>query len=287
VSLLLLLLLLGAPGLLAARRRPASPAGLLDRRVRQCRLAGLALGVVGALAVSAWGALGRGPLLFGPVLALGVLAGVLAGEVSALRPSGPSRRALVEVRRVRDYLPPRATAVVAGAGVLLAGVTTATTVAGAPDDLGRAGRALVYRCDGVLSGATGPWPGAYYAAPLAAVVVGGLLAAGVVLAQVVRRPRPDLPREDDDRVRRGAAEAVVAACGVLVGLPLAGTALVAAAALTGVDCPTGVQRAAADGLLLLVPLAVALLIWCTGVLLAAGPPPARTRRAARAAAGAR
>jgi hypothetical protein len=104
------------------------------------------IGLVAGGTVADSGALGRGLLLAGPVFGVCVLAGVVAGEISVPPLGGQARTAVLEVRRVRDYLPRAlAKAVMAATAVLLALITVTTATAGA-DDLGRAGRVLMFRC---------------------------------------------------------------------------------------------------------------------------------------------
>src|SRR5450432_69448 len=126
-------------------RRDAVTAGVA-RRTAGWRWAGVISGLAAGGAAAASGAVGRGLLLAAPVFGLCVLAGAVAGEISVRPPGGPTRRAPLEIRRVRDYLPRGlARAVIAAAAVLLA-LLTVTTAAGAPDDLGRPGRMLLLRC---------------------------------------------------------------------------------------------------------------------------------------------
>jgi len=217
-------------------------------------------------------------LLAAPVFALCVVAGVLAGELAGAAVEGPVRRAPLEVRRVGDHLPRALGRTVAGLAVLLLGLLAVTSATASADDLGRGGRALAYRCGAQLSGAVGPWAGSYYSVPLAAVLVVGLLGAGLALRQVVRRPRAGTTPAalvDDDAVRRRSAAAVTGACGVLVAVPLAGVALTSGVALLGVDCRAAWQTAAAVALLALVPVLVAVLGWCAAVVLPPGGQPAR------------
>jgi hypothetical protein len=75
------------------------------RRTADFRLAGVLAGLAAGGAAASSGALGRGWLLAGPVFGLCVLAGVVAGEISVRPARGQTRTAVVEVRRVRDYLP--------------------------------------------------------------------------------------------------------------------------------------------------------------------------------------
>src|SRR5690348_18438168 len=101
------------------------------RRTAHWRWAGLGAGLAVGGAAAGWGALGRGFLLAAPVFGLCVLTGVVAGELTVRPPGGRTRAAVLEVRRVRDYLPRRLTTAVLGAAVALASlaaVTTATAV---------------------------------------------------------------------------------------------------------------------------------------------------------------
>jgi hypothetical protein len=249
------------------------------RRTANCRRAGVITGLVVGGVAAYWGALGRGLLLAGPVFGLCVLAGVVAGEMSVRPAAGQTRTAVVEVRRVRDYLPRGlATAVIAAAAVLLA-LLTATTATATPDDLGRPGRVLVFRCGPGLWQDHGPWPGAFYSVPLAAVVATGLIAAGGALRVVIRRARTGAAPEvvaADDALRQRAARTITGACGILVALPLAGTCLVSAGALLSFSCHPAWWTGAGWALLALLIPAAALMGWCAAVLLA----PARAVTAA-------
>jgi hypothetical protein len=268
-----------------ARSLPAVPAraaavpAAAARRTASFRLAGVIAGLVAGGAAAASGMLGRGLLLAGPVFGLCVLVGVVAGEISVRPAGGQTRTAVVEVRRVRNYLPRGlATAVMAAAAVLLALVTVTTVTAG-PDDLGRPGRVLLLSCGPGLWQDHGPWPGSFYSVPLAAMVAAGLITAGVALRVVIRRARagadPDVVAADD-ALRQRAARTITGACGILVALPLAGVCLVSAGALLSFSChPAWWTYAGWTLLALLIP-AVTLIGWCAGVLLA----PARAVTAA-------
>jgi hypothetical protein len=240
------------------------------RRIANWRRAGVIAGLVCG-AAAAWGALGRGLLLAGPVFGLCVLAGVAAGEISVRPAKGQTRSAVVEVRRVRDYLPRGlATSVLAAAAGLLA-LITVTTVTAAADDLGRAGRVLVLRCGPGLWHSHGPWPGSFYSVPLAAAVATGLIGAGGALRVVIRRARTGADPAAvaaDDALRRRAARAITGACGILVALPLAGACLVSAGALLSFSCHPAWWTYAGWALLALLIPAVALMGWCAAALLA-------------------
>ncbi len=274
VPLSFLLAVVVVSAVASRRRSRALPlvltAGLTQaaRTTRRWRVAGLAAGVVVAIVSAQHDALGRGLMLAVPLCALCVLVGVVLGELRVAAPQGPLRSAALEVRRVRDYLPGRLTATVGTATGLLLVVLALTTATGSADDLGRAGRSFDRRCSAVLSGGTGPWPGSFYSVPLALLVVAGLLLAGVALRRVVRRPRQGEDTTVDDALRRQAAEAVVAACGLLVALPCAGVSLLTAAALHNHVCPPAGSSFAVVVLWALVPALVGLAAWCVGVLVA-------------------
>lgn len=81
-----------------------------------------------------------------------------------------------------------------------------------------------------MSSGARPWPGLFYSVPLGIAVAIGLLGAVFALRVVVLRPRggsaPDLVAVDDV-LRRRAAEAVVAATGVMVAGSLFAVAVLA------------------------------------------------------------
>ena len=279
VLLLVLLLLAGA--VVAGRPRPTAslPPRLADveRATARWRTGGLAVGVPVAVVSAQTGSLGRGAMLAGPLLALCVLLGVVVGELRVTAPPAAERTALLETRRVLDYLPRRLAGVVLTAAVLLAGLLVTTTAMGSQDDLGRDGRSLLLRCSEVLTQSRGPWPGSFYSLPLAAVVGLGLLVAGAAMTQVVRRPRQGADLAADDVLRRRAAETVTAAAGLLVVVPFAGVALVAGFALVGLDCAPVAWRTSSTVLLLLVPVLLGVVAWCAGVLLRRSAPVRATR----------
>ena len=132
----------------------------------------------------------------------------------------------------------------------------------------RAGRTLARQCSPILGQAVGPWPGSFYAVPLALVVLSGLVLAGLALRRVVHRPRSGDDPRVDDALRRSAAEAVVAGCGLLVAVPLAGVSFFAALAVLGLDCAPAVWTAAAAALGLLVPALAVLATRCALALAA-------------------
>ncbi|MEV6414364.1 hypothetical protein [Kribbella sp. NPDC051718] len=130
-------------------------------------------GLVGGGVVAWTIGLERGLLLAAPVFSLGVVVGVVLGELRTPRPAGPVRRAAVETRSVRDYLPRRLAGSVAIAGVVELALLCWTTSVASADDLGRAGRALSRTC-GDLTTVKTPWPGSFYSVPLGIAVLLGL-----------------------------------------------------------------------------------------------------------------
>lgn len=147
-------------------------------------------------------------------------------------------------RSVLEVLPrahARAAAVALGA---VAATLALGTALGDADDLGRAGRALATRCvdaSGLeVSHLRGPWPGSFYALPVAAALTLAALLAAVTLVVVARRPVVSQDRALDAAMRRWSAR------DVLLGLTLASCAtlvpvlLLMTAGLAGASCrPTG------------------------------------------------
>lgn len=259
VVVLLLLVLLPVAGVVLALVVPGR--GATEARTAW-RVAGLLAGVVLAVVVDQVTELGRGTMLAIPVVTLGLLAGVLVGETRRTAPPAGTRQASLQVRRVIDHLPRTLTVAVAAGLVALLGLLAAGVALGSPDDLGRAGRALAVACSDGLSQRRGPWAGSFYAVPLAAVLLGGLVATTLAARAVVRRPLRGLDgtevgRADEARTR--SVTDVVAAYGVLVAVPLAGVAATSAIALGGIECRPAAWTALLWACLALVPLALVLL----------------------------
>lgn len=273
--LLLLLAALTAVGLAAgvASTRP-DPEPVPERLAAatrspvRWRWAGVVLGGAVAAATLQVGALGRGMLLAAPAFALCVLAGVVTGELRVSAPRGAVRQAGLVVRRWQDYVPARLFPTVMAAAAILALLMAFTYGLGGPDDMGRAGRWLVQRCSDSWTQAKGPWPGSFYVLPLAAVLAGGLLLAGIALTGIARRPSQGEDADVEDALRRRSAAAVTAATGLLVAVPLAGVSLLAAIAMLGIDCRPAWWTALGWALVALVPATVALAVWCVVVLTA-------------------
>jgi TRAP-type C4-dicarboxylate transport system permease small subunit len=287
----LLLFLVGAGvGSIFALRRPTvvlSGDGLSRelrlhaKRSARWSLAGVAGGLAGALVISSWDSLGRGLLLAAPLFGLIVLVTVCLGEVTAGTPGSSHRRASLDTRRVRDYLPRRLTILVAIATAILTMSMIGATLAGSTDDLGRAGRSLTVACPSGVIGSRGPWPGWFYAAPLLAMVGLGVAAALVALLDITRRSRLDdlrswsvdedhLNAAPDDELRRRSARNVLAALGVAVTIPLSGVATLGADALAGTDCLPALGRAAQYGWSVVIPLSTILLGWSAMTLVVDG-----------------
>lgn len=256
-----------------AGRRPAAAAGEIPRAVARrtalLRWAGVTAGLVVGVVAAQSGDLGVGLLLAAPLFGLCTLVGVLAGELTVRPPRGPTRTATVEVRRIRDYLPRHLSRAVAVAGGVLLVLITATTAAGSPDDMGRPGRWLTRQCTADMSESRGPWPGSFYTAGLAVVVLIGLLLAYLALRAIVRRPRPGSPDDIavDDALRRRAGYVVTGAVGVLIAIPLAGVSLTAASGLLGTSCAPMWWTIAGWGLLALTPASFAMVGWCGAAVL--------------------
>ena len=244
MPLLLLAALAGGPLLVVivvAAARVATRGGQNARRewrwVRVTWAASLAIGAVVAWVVAGAFTLGRGTMLAAAVLGLFVVGGVALAEtvVRPPRPTGP-RAASLAPRRVAEYLPRRLTMAVAGVTVLHGLTLTLTTATAASDDLGRAGRQVAARC-GSFSSAAGPYPGSFYSAPLALLLLLVGVATAAALAAVARRPRGFAPDDaGDDALRRVSATRVLAAAGAAVAASHVGVAAFAAAALLRLDC---------------------------------------------------
>lgn len=271
----------------ARRERTTDDARVGEGRRPLLRVGGLVLGVLAAAVVTATGDLGRGVLLAAPVLTFGVLLGLLAAELVVRPPSGPRRSASLATRRPSDHLPRRLTAAVATTGVTLAVLGTVTTLLGSADDAGRAGRVLSVACSPVEEASRGPWPGSYYTGPLAVVVLLGLGLGLLVLRAAVARPPIGVDpspgaaaaaraEADDAGLRDRAARSVVAGLGLLLAVPLAGTAVFAGSAVAGLaGCAPSWWSSVGVGLLLLAAASGAVVLWCAVVVLTDGRAPAR------------
>lgn len=240
-------------------------------RVRWMWAAAVVVGGVVAWWVARHLDLGRGLMLVPAVLGLSVVSGVGLAEtvVRPRRPAGP-RTASLLARRVTDYLPRGLTAVVAvtaGAHLATLAVTTASASA---DDLGRAGRRIAAQC-GDTGSAASPYPGSFYSVPLAVVLLVIGLAGLAAVTVVVRRPQGfAADRAQDDVLRRRSATRVVAAAGAALAASQAGIASFAGAALLRLDCHRAWMPPLGWALLASVPVAVLLLGWFLGRVVAPG-----------------
>jgi hypothetical protein len=254
-------------------RQPAVAAGdvprAVARRVAVLRWAGVTIGAIVGIIAARSGDLGMGLLMAAPLFGLCTLIGVLAGELTVRPPDGPTRTAVVEVRRIRDYLPRQLSRVVAAAGGVLLVLLTVTTAAGGPDDMGRPGRSLVRRCTSDMSASYGPWPGLFYAGRLVVVVLVGLLMAYVAVRTIVRRPRSGSTSDlaVDDALRKRSARVVTGAVGVLIAIPLAGVSLTAAGGLLGSSCPPLWWTIMGWVLVALIPASLVMVRWCVAAVL--------------------
>ena len=259
----------------SGRVATADPIGRVRTRTMACRLAGLFAGLLAAAALVSGPAelLGLGAALAPTAFALCLLVGVIVGELAGRAPGGVTRVAMVEIRSVAAFLPGRLLTSVAVTASTLALFLVATTIVGSPDDLGRAGRALSIQCSSAMGSTVGPWPGAFYAGPIAAAVLIGLVLAVLASRIVARRPRPrtDEPgRTADDQLRRASGRAITSATGVLVAAPLAGSALFAGHALLTVGCgPVAVRFAGLAASVLAVAAVLASAAFVATVLLPA------------------
>lgn len=244
--------------------------GVVAHSTRRWRLAGMLVGLVAAVTTALGGALGRGLMLAVPLFGLCALLGVIAGERGVRAPAGARRSVTLEVRSPRDYLPLILSSAVGVATVALGALLVFTSATGSADDLGRAGRALNRACSATSAQGRGPWPGIFYAWPLAAVVVIGLAVAAIALGSVTSRPRQAEDLAVDDALRRQAATGVIAAVGLLVTVPLAAVSVVAAPGLLQICAAPAAWTVIGVVLLAVAPLALALGCWCAVVLIGSG-----------------
>ncbi|NYI76620.1 hypothetical protein [Nocardioides panzhihuensis] len=253
VVVVLLLVVMGCFAL-AARSRSSEITPTKEwRRVRQLRLLGIALGLLIAgllMDHDAFGPLGDvvallvpgygvGTMIAPAGFGLGVLLGVAAGETIARapRPSGP-RTASLQPRSLTGYLP-RGSSYAVGTGVALLAATLLLGTLTAQEDGSLGGMRAIGCQTEAFTQARGPYPGSYYAVPLAIMLGIVLLTALAAAAAVVRRPR-GLAATDagDDELRRRSMTVILAAVGVAVGASLTGIAGTAATGLLGLseDC---------------------------------------------------
>lgn len=228
---------------------------LVARHTRRWRVVGLILGGAAAVLLLTLGdrldALGRVTALAPTVLGAGVLLGTIAGELTARPSVGIRRSAAVETRTLRALLPKGRTVVLGFSTALLVGALATGAAWGSADDMGRQGRSFGRTCtvadpdlgDIVVSGSHGPWPGSFYAVPLAValVVLAGLV--GVALRAIVNRPRPELDsRGLDTMLRCWSVGNVLTAATVTVLGTLGPVALLMLSALSNTPCDGGLGQ---------------------------------------------
>lgn len=244
------------------------------------RAAGILAGLGAAFVVSDADSLGLGQALAVPVFGACLIAGVFLGELTLPRPPTTGvRTARLTPRRVSDFLPRVSTTVLVVFGGALVGLLAVTTVTGSADDQGRAGRMIRFDCPppswgGAVTSGRGPWPGSYYSVPILLTVLATAILAAVVLRAIVRRPHADVDDAGADDYRRRSASTVVATLGLVVAVPLAGSALITAEVLRGETCAPGIAHAMRTPLAALALVAVLAIGYYAALLLL---PPSRHR----------
>ena len=229
-------------------------------------LAGVSLGRVAALA----------PAVGGVTLLLVMC----IGELRSPRQTTLTRTAVARPRRVRDLI---GAGPLALATISVAALTTTLVVGtamGSADDLGRAGRALTTVCGDVTT-VRGPWPGSYYAIPIAAALLVGLVAAAVTCRTIAARPAQGAEEADvDDAVRRWSTRSVLLTLALVCWATLVPLLLLMTVAHSGGSCTTPSTRAlqltfGAGSLVSVVAAIGTFAALCTGPRLRPGqaPPP--------------
>ena len=191
-------------------------------------------------------ALGRVTALAPVAVGAGVLLGTVVGERTARPAVGVQRTAAVETRTLADVLPRFRAWLLAASTAVLGGVLAVGWAWGAQDGAAAGERALLTRCTSLVDGSYSsvvsihsPWPGSFYAGPLAvALVVVAVLVLGSLRA-VVARPRPPLAsRGLDSLLRRWSAGNVLTAGLFTVLGTLGPVALVVGVTLLDTGCPS-------------------------------------------------
>ena len=288
-ELLILLLVLGG-GLVALvvgavvlvsgradRRSGRVPATREWRLVQLTRAAGIVVGLLAGASVVGRGAYGAGPMLAPAAFGLCVVLATAVGE-TVVRPRRPVgvRSASLTPRRVAAYLPRVTTSLVGAVLVLSAATMLLTTLTASRDGGTGTMRALACTSSAVSSERT-PYPGSYYTAPLAGLLVAVLVVAALAARQVVRRPRGMAGTEaGDDALRRRSIGVVVAATGIAVCAPYVGVALTAGGALQGLvgqqeSCAPAWAGPVGVALVLAALLALGVGLWCVVRLLDGSP----------------
>jgi len=281
VSVLVLVVLIGGAlslvAVVVAARTTGGSGVNPSREWRAVRVVWLAAVVVGAVVAGLLAGgldLGRGTMLVPSVIGLFVVAGVGLAE-TVVRPSRPAgvRTASLARRRVVDYLPESLVTAVVGVTTVHAATLLLTSATASADDLGRAGRQVAAEC-GSTGSAAGPYPGSFYSVPLGLVLLATGVAAVTALLVAVRRPRGFAPDDvGDDVLRIRSTTRVLAASGAAVAASHAGVAFFASTALLRMDCRSSWMAPVGWLLLASVPMAVALLGWFVGRVVAGGGKP--------------
>jgi len=228
------------------------------RHTRGWRVVGLVLGGLAGVLLLTLGqrvdGLGRLTALVPTALGAGVLLGTIVGELTARPSVGVRRSAAVETRTLRAILPRGRAWLLAGSTALLVSALALGAAWGSADDLGRAGRVLTRSCTvdqgdlgAVLVGSSrGPWPGSFYAVPLAGALVVLALLVALALRAIVNRARPELDsRGLDTMLRCWSVGNVLTAATVTVLGTLGPVAVLMASALSGGSCSDGVDTVVA------------------------------------------
>jgi hypothetical protein len=141
-----------------------------------------------------------------------------AGELTWPRPTGAVRRATLAPRRVADLAPRGLRRFTWGVAVALLVVLAVGTLTASPD-----GRSVTIAHNDSVVASAGPYPGWFYALPLAVACVVVLGGSESVLRLIARRPAvTDTSTEDDHRLRRASCARVLAGVQCVLGGTLAG-----------------------------------------------------------------
>jgi hypothetical protein len=280
--LVVLVVLAVALGMKARRRAEAAVQPTPEwHRVRLARVGGVLVGIVAAVATWRVDSFGRGTVLAPAVFGLCVVVGVGLGE-TVVRPrrAAGTRSASLTPRRLGAYVSRTPVVLAATVVAMTTVLLTFTTLTASRDDSTHTMREL--SCDSPSVGASyGPYPGSYYAAPLAVLLLVVLGVAGLAARQVVVRPR-GLGSDDagDDALRRRSLDVVVDAIGIAVSTPYVGLALTAGGALMGLgdsrpSCAPAWMQPVGTVVSLSALVAVAVLVVCLTRLLGGAPQLAR------------